>query len=118
MRGSEMLRAESDFPPDEWVAGEAWRRDPDLGVFVIVERRFVGLLPASEPHTLSRGEAARFRVANVLPDGKIELSLRGHGHEEVEGDAQRILDRLGLLGTRKVGDRSSPEEIRAIFGLS
>ena len=118
MRVSEMLREKGQFDLDEWVWGEAWRKEPDLGVFVIVQRRFVGLVPASEPHALLRGDAARFRVTTVLPDGKIELSLRGHAHEELENDAQKVLETLALPGTPKVGDRSSPEEIRALFGLS
>jgi predicted RNA-binding protein (virulence factor B family) len=118
MKVTEMLRAQGEFSVDEWVSGEAWRRDPDLGVFVIVERRFVGLLPADEPASLARGEAGRFRVASVLPDGKIALSLRGHAHEELEGDARRLLAHLALPGAPRVGDRSSPDEIRAVFGLS
>ncbi len=118
MRVSEMLQKIGVFELDEWVEGEAWRKEPDLGIFVIVERRFVGLLPAQEPATLSRGEAARFRIASVLPDGKIELSLRGHGHEEVEKDAEKILATLDRPRAPRVGDRSSPEEIRALFGLS
>lgn len=118
MRVTEMLRAKGELDRDAWVEGEAWRNEPGLGLFVIVERRFVGLVPASEPHALSRGEGARFRVANVLPDGKIELSLRGHAHEELESDAQGILEALAQPRTPKVGDRSSPEEIRAVFGLS
>jgi uncharacterized protein len=121
MRVSEMLSAGGDFAPDEWVSGEAWRKEPGLGVFVIVERRFVGRLPESEPNALGRGEEARFRVASVLPDGKIELSLRGHAHEEVERDAQRILAALarpGVANVIRVGDGSSPDQIRALFGLS
>ncbi len=90
---SEMLRAQGEFGQDEWVVGEAWRKEPELGVFVILEGRFVGLLPKSEPNTLARGETGRFRVASILPDGKIELSLRGHAHQEVNGDAQKILGR-------------------------
>jgi predicted RNA-binding protein (virulence factor B family) len=118
LKVSEMLTAGGGFAVDDWVEGEAWRKEPGLGVFVIVERRFVGRLPESEPNALSRGEGARFRVASVLPDGKIELSLRGHAHEEVERDAQRILAVLGRAGAPRVGDRSSPEQIRALFGLS
>jgi predicted RNA-binding protein (virulence factor B family) len=119
MRVTEMLdRERAEFQPDDWVDGEAWRNDPQIGLFVIVERAFVGLMPASEPHRLSRGEAARFRVANVMPDGKIELSLRRHAHEELAGDAQRIVDVLSTGVAPRVGDRSSPEEVRAVFGLS
>jgi hypothetical protein len=113
MRVSEMLRSKGDFAPDQWVDGEAWRNEPEIGLFVIVERAFVGLVPASEPHSLSRGETARFRVAHVLPDKKIELSLRALAHEELEGDAERVLDVLAKPGAPRLGDRSSPEEIRS-----
>jgi predicted RNA-binding protein (virulence factor B family) len=118
MRISEMLRDKPEFQLDEWVRGEAWRNEADLGIFVIVERRHVGLLPAAEPNALSRGEAARFRVTNILPDGKIELSLRAQAHEELANDARKILAVLAKPNRPKVGDRSSPEEIRALFGLS
>lgn len=119
MRVSEMLGGgRVEWQLDEWVEGEAWRNEPEIGLFVIVERAFVGLVPASEPHSLSRGQAARFRVSNVLPDGKIELSLRGHAHEELANDAQKILSVLGRPGAPRVGDKSSPDDIRDAFGLS
>jgi len=118
MRTAEMLREHGDFKPGEWVHGEAWRRDPEVGLFVIVERKYLGLVPKAEPQSLSRGEAAQFRISNVLPDGKIELSLRGHAHEEQAGDAKDILTVLSRPGAPKVGDKSSPEQIRDLFGLS
>lgn len=119
MRVSEMLRGERvEWQLDEWVQGEAWRNDPEIGLFVIVERSFVGLVPASEPHPLARGEASSFRVSNILPDGKIELSLRGHAHEELARDANHVLLTLGRSNAPRVGDKSSPEDIRQAFGLS
>ena len=119
MRVTEMLdREKVEWHDDAWVDGEAWRNDPHIGLFVILERASVGLLPKSEPHGLSRGEAARFRVSSVLPDGKVELSLRAHAHEELVSDARKIL--LVLTGSDEpsIGDRSSPELFRAAFGLS
>jgi|SRR5450432_1258221 len=118
MKVGELLRDKPTVALDSWVEGEVWRNDPHIGLFVILERRFVGLVPASEPHTLGRGDAARFRVTNVLTDGKIELSLRGQAHEELETDAEKILAVLDRPGAPQVGDRSSPEAIRALFGLS
>jgi predicted RNA-binding protein (virulence factor B family) len=119
MRVAEMLdRDKAPFRLDEWVEGEAWRNDPEIGLFVVVARAFIGLVPATEPHRLERGEAARFRVANILPDGKIELSLRGHAHEELESDATKILDVLARPGAPRIGDASSPEELRAVVGVS
>jgi hypothetical protein len=118
MKVSEMLRSAGDFTLDEWVSGEAYRKEPDLGVFVILEQRFLGLVPASEPTALVRGDRTQFRIANILPDGKLELSLRKHGHEEVLGDAERVLAHLREPGASRIGDRSSPEEIRSLFRLS
>ena len=119
MRVAQMLdQGKAAFRLDEWVEGEAWRNDPNIGLFVILSRAFVGLVPAAEPHGLARGEAARFRVTSLLPDGKIELSLRGHAHEELESDAKRVLEVLARPGAPRVGDGSSPEEVRAVFGLS
>ncbi|HEY2514698.1 MAG TPA: S1-like domain-containing RNA-binding protein [Polyangiaceae bacterium] len=120
MRVAEMLdeaRA-GDFAQDEWASGESWRLEPGIGTFVILERRFVGMIPADEPHSLSRGEAARFRVTHVHPDGKIELSLRGHAHEERDADAARVMAYLGRANAAPIGDRSSPEAIRGAVGLS
>lgn len=103
---------------DEWIEGEAWRNDPDIGLFAILERSFVGLVPASEPHRLRRGDTARFRVANVLPDGKLVLSLRKHAYQEVEGDAETILAVISRPGAPRIGDHSNPDTIRTLFGLS
>lgn len=118
MRVSELLRATPSVAPGEWVAGELWRTDPAIGSFVIVERKFVGLVPASDPHDLARGDAAMFRVTRVLADGKFELSLRGAAHEEIAEDAAHVLAILRRPGTPRVGDHSSPADLRTHFGLS
>jgi predicted RNA-binding protein (virulence factor B family) len=118
MRVNPLLREPGEFEVDARVDGEIWRIERGIGTFVILQRRFVGLVPESEPHGLAVGQATRARIANILADGKLELSLRGHAFEEIEGDAQRILGVLGRPGAPRVGDRSSPEQIRSLFGLS
>jgi predicted RNA-binding protein (virulence factor B family) len=118
MRVTEMLRAKPVVRAGEWVAGEAWRTDPAIGLFVIVERRFVGLVPKSEPHGLERGASAMFRVTRVRPDGRFELSLRAMAHEEMADDAAHVLAVLQGDRALAVGDRSTPDEIRTRFGLS
>jgi predicted RNA-binding protein (virulence factor B family) len=119
MRVAELLSTDgTDFDLDEWVEGEAWRHEPGIGLFVIVERRFVALLPSTEPHELTRGQAASFRVSKRHGDGKFELSLRGHAHEHLAEDAEKVLRVIRARPALRVGDRSSPEEIRKLFGLS
>lgn len=119
MRVAELLDLEpSNFTEDSWVDGEAWRNDPDVGLFAILERRFLGMVPATEPHRLTRGQAARFRVSHLHADGKVELSLRAHAHEELENDAELVLRVVTKPGATLVGDHSSPELLREVFGLS
>ncbi len=118
MRIRELLRDTGDFKLGEWVQGEAWRDEPGVGLFVIVELAFLALVPAHEPHALKRGERASFRVTHVHADGKIELSLRKPAHEELESDANKILEVLAGPRAPRVGDRSAPEQIRAHFGLT
>jgi predicted RNA-binding protein (virulence factor B family) len=118
MRIRELLHEGGDFSMNEWVDGEAWRKEPGIGVFVILERRFLALLPEQEPHNLQRGQAASFRIANIWPDGKLELSLRGLAHDELQADAERVLRVLRRAHNASVSDDSPPEQIRSLFGLS
>jgi predicted RNA-binding protein (virulence factor B family) len=118
MRIRELFRAPREFASGEWVDGEAWRKEPGVGVFVIVERAYLGLLPEQEPHPLQRGQAASFRVTHVHPDGKIELSLRGLAHEELDDDAEHVLQKLLALSGTRVSEKAQPEQIHALFGLS
>lgn len=117
MRIRELLLMGGRFDRDELVEGEAWRAEPGIGVFCIVERKYLGLLSADEPHTLRRGEQTTFRVREVREDGKLFLSLRGPAHEELASDAQHVLEVLARTRV-EVGDRASPERIAALFGLS
>ncbi|HEY5957093.1 MAG TPA: hypothetical protein VIV60_11090 [Polyangiaceae bacterium] len=116
-RVTELLSALPPYQVGDWVEGEAWRKEPKIGVFVIIERRYVGLLPSEEPNTLKRGDAGRFRISQVLPDGKVQLSMRRTAFEELEDDARRVLLRLSR-GDMSVSDRTDPDVIRAQFGLS
>ncbi|MFO0671102.1 MAG: hypothetical protein U0235_15985 [Polyangiaceae bacterium] len=57
-------------------------------------------------------------MTHVHPDGRIELSLRGLAHEEISGDAERVLAALQRPDAPKLGDKSTPEVIRDAVGLS
>jgi predicted RNA-binding protein (virulence factor B family) len=119
MRVSPLLAAgQLQVAQDQWLDGEAWRNDPEIGLFVILNKTCTGLVPRHEPHTLARGEAARFRVTQVLPDGKISLSMRALAFEQLDVDGERVLAFLKRPGAVKLGDHSPPEKIRDLLGLS
>ena len=118
MRVAEMLGTGRHFAPDEWVPGVAWREEPGLGLFVILERRSLALVPAVEPHALAVGDAASFRVAHVHADGKVEVSLRRLKEDAIDEDAERLFAVLTGSPAPELGDASSPERIRALVGIS
>jgi uncharacterized protein len=106
------------FEAGEWVHGEAWRNDPTIGLFVIVEGKWVGRVPATEPHQQQRGQAAEYRICKVLPDGKLELSLRATIAAEIPHDVEHVLATLNENPAMRVGDDTSPDKVRDQFGLS
>ncbi len=118
MRVAEMLQPARRFAPDEWVAGVAWREEPGLGLFVIVEKRSLALVPATEPHDLRTGDAATFRVVHMHADGKVEVSLRRRKEDAIDEDAEKLAALLVALPGLDLGDASSPERIRAAVGIS
>jgi predicted RNA-binding protein (virulence factor B family) len=119
MRVTEILKKTGgDFRRGQWVQGEAWRYEPEIGLFVIIEHRFLGLVPRHEPTRLDRGQEAQFRVTHVHPDGKVELSARALAHEEMDTDGEKILALLARPNPPKLGDHSSPEQIHQFLGLS
>ncbi len=118
MRIASLLPEGGPVQKGDWVDGIAWRNDPSRGLFVIVEKRWVGLLPAEEPHGLRRGETASFRVAHILADGKVSLSLRAPAREAVDHDAEKLLKDLMGPKPARLGDHSPPEAIRERYQLS
>lgn len=117
-RVRELLATPRDLSQNDWVEGEVWRDERGVGLFVILRRRYLARVPATEPHRLQPGDAARFRVVSIHPDGKVDLSLRGPSVNEMETDAAAVLAVLSRTPPLRVGDASSPEEIRTHFGLS
>jgi uncharacterized protein len=118
MKVREYLWSEGEFEEGEWAQGEAWRSEEGVGVFVILEKNFLGLVPEAEPTNIARGESRAFRVAKLLPDGKLVLSLRALAHEAMDGDAEKILSYLQENPGSTLGDKSSPASIEAAVGIS
>jgi predicted RNA-binding protein (virulence factor B family) len=98
----------------------------DLGWNAIVDGRFAGLLHVetkSKAGTRDRGPDLGQRrtawVQKIRSDGKVNLTLTPSGARASEKARYAVLDALRTRGGRlPLGDKSDPEEIRAILGLS
>ncbi len=118
MRVEPYLLSEAPYHKGDIVKGTVYEASA-MGLFVAVADKYFGLIPSSETEGRDTLGPVEARVVRVRPDGKLDLSLRGNLEERMSDEAAelfRILERAG--GKVSVGDHSSPEEVKAVTGMS
>ncbi len=115
-----MLSTKSPYKKNERVSGIIYSINMQFGCFVAVDNKYHGLILTKEMYgKFAVGDKVDARVKNIRPDGKLELSVRDTAYNEIEGDAQKILDLLKARGGKtKLNDNSSPELINTELGMS
>jgi len=92
----------------------------DLGYKAIINHSPWGLIfkdAVFKP--LKIGFSAKGYIQKVRPDGKVDLSLRPPGKKHLDAVSQKIMDKLESSGGfLAMTDKTSPEEIYAVFGVS
>lgn len=92
----------------------------DLGQKAIVEHEHWGMLFRSDIlKTIYPGQKFKGYIKEVRPDGKINLSMQKPGYTKVVDTAGEILQMMEEQdGFITVNDKSSPETIFKLFGIS
>ncbi|MDB4662549.1 S1-like domain-containing RNA-binding protein [Verrucomicrobiales bacterium] len=93
----------------------------DLGIKVIVNNRYGGLVFNSDlgSRDVQHGEKLEGYVRRVRPDGGLDITLAKLGYERVTDLTDIILEALEKNdGSLNLGDKSSPEAIKDLFGVS
>jgi len=92
----------------------------DLGVNVVVENAYKGLIYENDLfHDLLPGDRIDGMVKKIRPDGKLDISLRKEGIENLEDGAKLILKELKKNdGFLPLHDKSDPEEIQSLLQIS
>ncbi len=94
--------------------------ETDLGFKASIDGRFVGLIYHDEiSQPLRIGALLKGWIKAIRPDGKIDLSittLDRESRDELEASILHYLDSNG--GVAQLSDKSTPEEIHALFGAS
>lgn len=114
------LRTDSPYEKDQKVTGTLYEISDNFGAFVAVDNCYSALIPKKEPLGNARvGDTVEARVTEVLKDGKLSLSLRDKAYIQMNEDAQKLLKLLEEQGGElPVGDKSSPEKIKELTGMS
>lgn len=110
--------APPDYEPGNACEGLIFEKT-DLGYKVLLEDRYEGLLYANEVfQPLEIGEIRQVFVKKRRDDGKIDLQLLPTGREKYEDGAEKILKILEEKGFLPLHDKSDPEKIKEVLGMS
>ncbi len=91
----------------------------DLGVKVIVDNRYFGLIYHNDiTRNLDRGEITVGYVYNVREDGKLDVRLDPVGEVKISESAERLLSILKVKKYLPIHDKSSPDDVRNVVGMS
>ncbi|MCI8938031.1 MAG: RNA-binding protein [Lachnospiraceae bacterium] len=114
------LRVGSPYQKDDKVTGRVYEVTERYGVYVAVDDCYSALIPKEEPvNDLSAGDQIEARVARVLEDGKLTLSLREKAYIQMNSDALRIMEMMKAQGGRlPFNDKADPQLIRNETGMS
>lgn len=116
----EYLRTDSPYRKDDQVQGRVYEISRNFGTFVAVDDCYSGLIPARESQGSYRvGDILSLRVTKVKEDGKLDLSDRARIPDQMEEDAEAVMQVIEEFeGVLPFNDKVSPEIIRREFGLS
>ena len=93
----------------------------EVGINVIINEQHKGLLYKDEVYddAIRTGDRMRGYIKNIRPDNKIDVSLQKLGYENVEPNAEKILDELrASRGFLRLNDDSHPEDIKTVLKMS
>ena len=92
----------------------------DLGVKVIVDDQYQGLIYHNDvSRVIKRGQYTTGYVYTVREDGKLDVRLEKAGYDaKIEDFSERILDLLQKQQSLPLTDKSDPELIREMVGMS
>lgn len=120
MKVDEFFDKDIKLKENDWISGEVYGYNAEIGAFILVEGKYNGMLPSEEIMGIPKvGDKVKFRVKNIKADGKIDLTTNNRSHIELNTDAEKIFqilkDNGGFL---RVNDKSDPKIIRRVFNIS
>ena len=114
------LTADAPYKQYDKISGTVYQVRSDIGVFVAVDNKYMGLIPKSECYTnFYNGDRVEARVIRVREDGKLDLSPREMAYKQMDEDEEIILKSMkengGIL---QFGEKASPQQIQKKYKIS
>ncbi|MBR6359428.1 MAG: RNA-binding protein [Lachnospiraceae bacterium] len=120
MKVYKFLKNGSPYKKDDVVTGLCYDKIEAFGSYIAVDDIYSALIPKHRLFTeILPGMQVTANVVNVHEDGRLELSVTGKAYNEIDGDAEKILEALNEAGGfLPYHDKTSPDIIIAKFGIS
>ena len=95
-------------------------KELDKSYKVVINDAYVAMIYKNEiKEPLRIGQLITGYIKPLRPDNKIDVSINPVGHQHIEPQAQLILTKLKSNGGHlPYNDKSKPEDIKAVFGIS
>lgn len=120
MKVSPYFSKDVPYKENDWIEGNVYSFDYDIGAFILVDNKYNAMLPSNEIDGIMKiNDRVKLRVKNVKSDGKIDLTKNNRFYEDLGSDSEKIYNILrDNGGYLKVGDHSNPKLIYSIFNMS
>ncbi len=120
MKVYDKLEQNSPYQKDDEVEGIVYDTSDRFGVYVAVDEKYSARISRQEVYgDLKIGDRITARVARVLEDGKLDLSIRKKAFLQMGEDAEMVLERIREMGGRvPFTDKADAGVIKDAFGLS
>jgi uncharacterized protein len=92
----------------------------EMGINVIINEQHKGLMYKDQVYEdLRTGDRMKGYIKHIRPDNKIDVSLQKAGFENIEPNAEKVLDELrASRGFLRLNDDSHPEDIKTVLKMS
>ena len=114
------LSTDTPYAKDDVVDGFIYEISDEYGAYVAVDGKYSARIAPQEIRgALSAGRRIAARVARVLPDGKMDLTLQKKVADQMTDDAEAVLSEIRARGgSLPFTDKADAEVIREAFGMS
>lgn len=119
MNIKDKLKLNQNYKVNDIVKGKIYSIGK-VGAFVAIEDEYDGMIPREELKGIYKvGDEVEARVGRILKTGFITLTLRQKAYKQMDADSDLLLELLEENGgVLYIGDKSDPEEIKEMTGLS
>lgn len=108
------LKTDSPYQKDDKVTGVVYEISDNFGAFVAVDNCYSALISKKELYgNVHVGDTVTARVVAVKDDGKLDLSIREKAYQQINLDAERVLEIIESFdGVLPFNDKANPDTIR------